>query len=355
MNFNLMQLDLPRLAAWAPRSGSARAALMLALVLPSLWGCGSSSASTEPPPGSMPPPVTPEPEPPLPGIGMDEDRVIKLFPDAAGAAFRLGDADPNIDGGLTIEEGTRAIPGVDGAIAYWTVDAYAFEYTEGAELGKTARVHISSPGASQMYDWQTQSGFIAGPDDLGDQEFTAYVRVHGIFDPEHAAFELKVRGGAHSDDNPPLASCSLMTFATDAAPGVSRFGKELDHPLYDYVNLPLRFDTSLGEGRWYGLKLVSYADPARSERVINRLYVDDDPFAADGSPKNAFRLLTEYVDRAGVSTGRYDRLVNWRGFLTTLRVDGVDSIDIARLSARAISAPDESAVAPRPTGPTGAR
>jgi hypothetical protein len=350
MKFNLMQLELA--PAWAHRWGPpAWAACALALALSNLAGCGSSSASVEPEPGPAPLPGLPQP--PTPNAGMDEDRVVKLFPDAPGPAFRLGDADPNIDGRLTIEEETRAIPGVEGAVAYWTVDAYAFEYTEGAEMGKTARLHISSPGASQMYDWQTQSGFIAGPDDLGDQEFTAYVRVHGIFDPEHAGFELKVRGGAHSDDNPPLASCSLMTFATGAAPGVSRFGKELDHPLYDYVNLPLRFSTSLGEGRWYGLKLVSYAEPVRPDRVINRLYVDDDPFAADGSPKNAFRLLTEYVDRAGVSTGRYDRLVNWRGFLTTLRVDGIDSVDVARLSARAISPPAESATIEPPVGPSG--
>jgi hypothetical protein len=342
MKFNLMQLELA--PAWAHRWGAAAgAACALAFALSSLPGCGSSNASPEPEPEPGPAPSPVLPEPPTPNAGVDEDRVVKLYPDAAGHAFRLGDADPNIDGGLTIEEGARALPGVDGAVAYWTVDAYPFEYTEDGEMGKTARLHISSPGASQMYDWQTQSGFIAGPDDLGDQEFTAYVRVHGIFDPEHAAFELKVRGGAHSDDNPPLASCSLMTFATGAAQGVSRFAKELDHPLYDYVNLPLRFSTSLGEGRWYGLKLVSYADPARPDRVINRLYVDDNPFAADGSPTNAFRLLTEYVDRAGVSTGRYDRLVNWRGFLTTLRIDGVDSVDVARLSARAISPPDESA------------
>jgi hypothetical protein len=350
MKFNLMQPELA--PGWAHRFGPpAWVACALSLAQSTLSGCGSSSASAEPEPGPTPPPVLAGP--PTPNAGMDEDRVAKLFPDAPGPAFRLGDADPNIDGRLTIEEGARALPGVDGAVAYWTVDAYPFEYTEGAEMGKTARLHISSPGASQMYDWQTQSGFIAGPDDLGDQEFTAYVRVHGIFDPEHAAFELKVRGGAHSDDNPPLASCSLMTFATSAAPGVSRFGKELDHPLYDYVNLPPRFSTSLGEGRWYGLKLVSYADPARPDRVVNRLYVDDDPFAADGSPKNAFRLLTEYVDRAGVSTGRYDRLVNWRGFLTTLRIDGVDSVDVARLSARAISPPAESATVEPPAGPAG--
>jgi hypothetical protein len=304
-----------------------------------LAACGGGDSSARPPLESEPGPVISEP-PPVPSAGLDVDGVVKLYPDAPGSSFRLGDIDPNLASGLTIEEGVRAIAGVEGGLAYWTVDTYPFEYTEGAEVGKTARLHISSPGASQMYDWQSQSGFIAGPDDLGDQEFTAYVRVHGIFDAEHAAFELKIRGGAHSDDNPPLASCSLMTFATAAAPGVSRFGKELDHPLYDYVNLPPRFNTALGEGRWYGLKLVSYVEPGRSDRVLNRLYVDDDPFGADGVPRNDFRLLAEYVDRAGVSTGRYDRVVDWRGFLTTLRIDGVDSVDIARLSARAIEATD---------------
>jgi hypothetical protein len=314
------------------------AGLLAASLLPACAGGDSSPRSALGPEGPL---GSPESPPPVPNAGMDEDGVVKLFPDAAGRPFRLGDADPNLAEELTIEEEVRAIAGVEAGVAYWTVDTYSFEYTEGAEVGKTARLHISSPGASQMYDWQSQSGFIAGPDDLGDQEFTAYVRVHGIFDVEHAGFELKIRGGAHSDDSPPLASCSLMTFATAAAPGVSRFGKELDHPLYDFVNLPPRFSTSLVEGRWYGLKLVSYVDPARSDRVLNRLYVDDDPFGADGIPSNDFRLLAEYVDRAGVSTGRYDTLVDWRGFLTTLRVDGVDSVDFAKLSARAIEVPND--------------
>jgi len=268
---------------------------------------------------------------------MDVDDVVKFYPDAPGAPFHLGDADLNADGRLVLEQEGSASAHDEGPLHFWTVAAYAFEYSEGGDAGKTARVHIQSEGASQRFDWQTQMGFLAGPDDLGDQEFTAYVRVHGIFDPEHAVFELKVRGGQHTDDHPPLASCTLMTFATSAAPGVSRFGKELDHPLYDYVNLPLRFNTELFENRWYGLKLVSVVDSERPDRVINRLYVDDDPFSADGTPNNGFRLLTEYIDRAGVNTGRYDTLVDWRGVLTTLRVDGVDSVDIALLSARPIA------------------
>jgi hypothetical protein len=274
---------------------------------------------------------------------LDEDAVVKLYPDAPGAPYHLGAADLNADARIALEQEGSARAGSEGPLRFWTVSAYSFEYSEDGEAGKTARVHISGEGARQRFDWQSQMGFLAGPDDLGDQEFTAYVRVHGIFDPEHAVFELKIRGGDHSDEAPPLASCTLMTFATAAAPGVSRFGKELDHPLYDYVNLPLRFGTELSEGRWFGLKLVSYADPARPDRVVNRLYVDDDPFAPDGTPRNAFRLLTEYIDRAGVSTGRYDTLVNWRGVVTTLRVDGVDSLDVALLSARPIAAPAGSA------------
>lgn len=329
--------------------------LTLASALAAL-GCAASSSPGDRPgaDGSAPttpgqpatPPLSPaltQPSPPQNGAGLDEDEVVKLYPDASGTPYRLGASDLNADARIALEQDGSASAGREGALRFWTVSAYSFEYSEDGASGKTARVHISSEGARQLFDWKTQTGFLAGPDDLGDQEFTAYVRVHGIFDPEHAVFELKIRGGDHSDQTPPLASCTLMTFATGSAPGVSRFGKELDHPLYDYVNLPLRFGTELSEGRWYGLKLVSYAHPARPDRVVNRLYVDDDPFMPDATPRNGFRLLTEYIDRAGVSTGRYDTLVNWRGVITTLRVDGVDSLDVALLSARPIAPPAGSA------------
>lgn len=362
--------DPPR-AARAQRAARRRAICRLKLGIfasvvataSGLLGCTSpASQSDRPGPEGMPPSTTPPPTtppsttppsttpPPLTPVGMDEDEVVKLYPDAPGTDFHLGGADLNADARLSLEQEGSATAREEGPLRFWTVSAYSFEYSEGGDPGKTARVHIGSEG-DQRFDWQTQQGFLAGPDDLGDQEFTAYVRVHGIFDPEHAVFELKVRGGRHSEDSPPLASCTLMTFATSAAPGVSRFGKELDHPLYDYVNLPLRFPTELTEGRWYGLKLVSYTDAERPDRVINRLYVDDDPFSPDGTPRNDFRLLTEYIDRAGVNTGRYDTLVNWRGVVTTLRVDGVDSVDVALLSARPIKAPEANTPAAR--GSTG--
>ena len=342
MKIDLLQLDTPRGA-------------LLALSLWFVPGCSSDPATPRPQP--EPPAAAPvAPLAPPPTFGVDDDRVVKLFPDAPGpsamgGAFRLGDGDPNVAEGLEIEEGTVASAGQEGSVRFWTVPTYEFDYTEGDEAGKTARLHIGAPGAEQRFDWETQSGFLAAPDDFGDQELTAYVRVRGIFDPEHAAFELKIRGGSHTDDEPALASCSLMTFAGAAAPGISRFGKELNHPEYDFVNVPLRFPTELAEGRWYGLKLVSYVEPGRPDRVVNRLYVDDAPFLADGSPSNGFRLLTEYVDSAGVSTGFYDRLVDWRGVVSTLRIDGVDSLDVARLSVRAIRPVEASSAGASATGP----
>jgi len=300
--------------------------------LASLGACSKDGDTGGPEPE---PSMSPEPAPPA-AMGIDDDRVVKLFADAPGRAFRLGDADPNTEVGLTIEEGVQATPGREGPVEFWTVPTYDFEYSEGNATGKTTRLHIGSAGAQQRFDWRDQDGFLSSPDDLGDQELTAFVRVHGIFDRERAAFELKVRGGQHTDEAPALASCTMMTFATTDAPGVSRFGKELNHPEYDFVNLPLRYPAELVEDRWYGLKLATFVDPERADRVVYRLYVDDDPFLPDGSPRNSFRLLTEYIDRSGTSTGLYDTLVNWRGVVTTLRVDGVESLDIARLSARAI-------------------
>ncbi len=324
----------PRNAALERRTHLARRA---AAVIVLAWGCGKEAEREVPP---EPPVVESESPPaPIPNAGVDTDGVVMLYPDAPGNRFVLGDADPNSMDQLSIEGGVRAVLGQEGAIRFWSVDTFDFEYSEGDVPGKTARLHIQKSGSAQQFDWRTQKGFLADPESLGDQEFSAIVRVRNIIDPERAAFELKIRGGQHTDTDPPLASCSMMTFASSEARGVSRFGKELDHPEYDFVNLPPRVATELVAGRWFGLKLISYLDSVRGDRVINQLFVDVDPLLADGSLRNDYRLLAEYIDRAGVSTGRYDTIVSWKGYLTTLRIDGVETLDVARLSARAIEAP----------------
>lgn len=266
----------------------------------------------------------------------DPDGVAMLLHSAPGGQFRLGSSNPNSAGKLQIERKTQALPRNDGMLSYWNVASHDLNYASGGS-GKTSRLHIYASGGQQVHTWKSQKGFLASPQDLRNQEFTAFVRVHGIVDAKRAAISLKIRGGAHSERNADLASCTMMTLQAASSGAVARFGKELTHPIYDYVKLSPAFDAALVDNRWFGLKLVSYSPPAQPTQVVNRLYLDDDPFdMATGRPRNRWRLFAEYIDIEGLSTGNFNKLADWGGWQTTLRSDGVGSLDFALLSLREI-------------------
>jgi hypothetical protein len=254
---------------------------------------------------------------------MDEDGVQMLYPSAPGARYRLGGQDPNSAPGFTIEHQTTATAHVDGSLHYWNVLSYALTYTSGG-AGWTSRLHLYASGGSQHSTWKTQHGYLSSPADVRNQEFTAYVRIHQILDPANLALTLKIRGGAHTARNgdlaSDLASCTMMTLEPGSPRAVTRFRKELVHPYYDSVQLTPAFATALVDNQWFGLKLVSYGVSGDATKVVNRLYVDTDPFdVATGKPKNQWRLLSEYVDVEGRRTGEYTKLVDWGGWQTTLR------------------------------------
>ena len=103
------------------------------------------------------------------------------------------------------------------------------------------------------------------------------------------------------------------------------------------MKLTPAFDAALIENRWFGLKLLSYSSPGVPTRVVNRLYLDDDPFEpATGKPRNNWKLLPEFVDVEGVSAGKYAKLADWGGWQTTLRTDGVSSLDFTLISLREV-------------------
>ena len=83
--------------------------------------------------------------------------------------------------------------------------------------------------------------------------------------------------------------------------------------------------------------MVSYAPPGESTRVVNRLYLDIDPFDGNGKPGNAWQLFSEYTDVAGVGTGQYATLVNRGGWLTTVRSDGISRLDFLLVGVREIA------------------
>lgn len=290
-----------------------------------VWGCATPSALTHV-------------DTTDPAGNVDADGVAMLFPSATGVSFRLGAGNPNALDGLTIEKGTVAASRSDGGVRYWNVASYPLDYSSGGS-GWTSRVHLYASGGSQRYTWRTQAGYLSSPSDAKNQEFTAYVRVHGILDAPRAQVTLKIRGGSHSTSNPDLASCVMMTFGAAGDSKNVRFAKELVHPTYDYVTLSPRVAVGLRDSVWVGLKLVSWNDPKDATRVLNRLYVDAAPFTTRGTPANNWQLMAEYVDVAGKSTGTYSTLANWGGWQTTLRTDGFRDIDFALLSVREIVPP----------------
>ncbi|WP_394850368.1 hypothetical protein LZC95_23285 [Pendulispora brunnea] len=301
------------------------------LAVLTLIACAGGKAEEELP-ATQPAQVSPE-------SALDGDGVQMLFPSASsGVSFRLGTSNPNDTDRFVIEKDTKATAGTDGGIHFWNVPSYPLDYSSGGK-GWTSRLHVHASGGEQKYTWKTQHGYLSSPQDLKNQEFTVYVRPHRILDVPRAALTLKIRGGKHSskESEAALGSCTMMLLAPASAGHVTRFGKELNHPTYDYVTLTPAFSAEMADDEWVGMKLVSYA---QSGKVINRLYLDTAPFdRTSGKPKNGWRLFSEYVDEEGKSTGKYTKLVDWGGWQTTFRTDGIHDMDVAIFSVREIVPP----------------
>ncbi|QDL54202.1 hypothetical protein [Rhodoferax aquaticus] len=258
-----------------------------------------------------------------------------LSPKPGGSSLHLGASDPNTSPQFGFDYKARATSHTEQGVRFWNLPATPLTYSSGG-AGYTARLHLYASGGRQMFNWKTQRGFLSSAADVRDQDFTVFVRVHGVLTPKIAQVTLKIRGGGHHPQDGDAASCTMMTVAPSSNPHVTRFGKELAHPDYDYVPLKPAFAFALEENTWTGIKLQSFRNPSNARQVINRLYVDLAPFDALGQPRQQWQLLSEYVDEAGKRTGRYDTLVDWGGWQTTLRMDGYQSMDFAYVSVQAL-------------------
>lgn len=270
---------------------------------------------------------------------LDAQGVRMLLPTlGGGTVLSLGQQDPNTAPNMAFDYKIKAVAGFEAGVAFWTMPSVALDYSSGNK-GTTARVHLRAPGAKQRYNWKTQQGYLSSPRDVRNQEFTVYLRVHELLTPTIAQAALKIRGGGHHTNDPDAGACTMMTFSPATHKTITRFGKELSHPVYDYVDLKPLFDAALRDNTWVGLKLLSWSARQNPAQVINQLHIDTTPFDATGKPANQWRLLSEYIDVEGKSTGRYTKLVDWGALQTTLRVDGYRSVDFAHMSVREITPP----------------
>lgn len=268
----------------------------------------------------------------------DPDGVQMLYASAPGSAFRLSTSNPNSNAQVSFDDGTPATARSTGKLKYWNVVSHKVTYASTGATGYTMRLNMYASGGKQNYTWRNTPGYISNPKDVRNQEVTAYARLNTIADPGHATITLKIRGGSHTSSagKGDLASCTEMNLR----PGGAQFSKEYTHPTYRTINLQNLSGERLKGDTWFGVKLVSYTDSTDARRVVNRLYVDANPFDfTTGKPRNNWNLLAEYIDVDGLGPAPYAKLANWGGWQTTLRVDGAKTVDIAFPSVREIQPP----------------
>ncbi len=271
-------------------------------------------------------------------VELDAYGVGMLFhPHPSGSSWSLGTQDPNRADGLYFDmEWDWATQRTESGLTFWSTAGHRITYESGRPDGRTVRLHLRPSGGTQSLSWRdgaASRGYIGNPADLRNFEATVYVRVH-----EHlgtlTTMSWKLRGGAHTMHK--LASSSCVGMEVPYGGFAPQAFRELDHPTYDHVRLTPKFDYQLEAGRWLGVKVVSYLVEGGTR---NLLFLDTEPFDASGTPRNAFRLFTEWMDVDGVSTGHYSQAATWAGWETTFRVDGWRQVDFTLLSAREIVPP----------------
>jgi len=146
------------------------------------------------------------------------------LPSPAAARWRWAAATPTPTSVSALTYKATATAAQEGTLRFWNLPATPLTYSSGGN-GYTARLHLFASGGKQQFNWKTQRGYLSSPQDVRNQEFTVYVRVHEPLTPLNAQVTLKIRGGHHSEKDCDAASCTMMTFGPGGPSGITRFAK----------------------------------------------------------------------------------------------------------------------------------
>jgi hypothetical protein len=266
------------------------------------------------------------------------NNVRQLYEPAAGTSFLLDVQHPDSIDGARFETNTPIAPEHENELPYVTLKGEPVMYADGMPDGTTIRLYTKAPG-TQKYTWRDgarEHGHLGSEADFKNIEATVYMRVRE-HNGTHTSISWILRGGTHTSSHDPHASCIGLQVPYEPYSGTeATVFRELDHPDYDFVNVKRHFDYSIKENTWVAIKAISLLDP-ENKRTKNYLYLDTDPFDETMSPRNEFKLYSEWEDVDGVSTGQYNQAALWAGWVTTFRVDGWKRLDVAHLSVSEIN------------------
>jgi hypothetical protein len=275
----------------------------------------------------------PEPPQPMPVEGgLDENGVKMLFPSKVGGPqyfYRMTD---NIEDSKFIQtDGNKSTQMMEGPITFKRLSANDVSYSNGK--GKTCRVNVNAGGfiSKQAHTWKDSPQFIWTENDSKNAEFTYYFRANK-FVQEHTECSTKMRGGAHTGNNDPKASCFEMVFKI-GKPSDVKCSYEYNHPDYLFEDTVKKSENKSKTGEWIGRKTVVWTK--KDGTVQAQDYIDWAPFDAAGKPRNNWVLLHE---KNFPGSGKYNKSPIWGGQFTS-RIDGHAFIDYNIISIREIQPP----------------
>ena len=277
------------------------------------------------------------------GNAICKDGTMMLFPtNANGSQFILEQQNPNNLKSFTTDSHHRFVKKKEDDVEFWNVFSGDITYRSSGDHAKSCRLNMFASTTIQIYDWKgaRDKGYIGSEKDLKNHEVTVIMRVHTKVGHK-AECCIKMRGGGHHGDRPEQAACIQLDVSTQDSGHSARWAKELVHPSYEYQELQPLVEFFFEEGKWFGMKTTSWNNNnnyTHNTTTTNRCYIDPDPFNANGTLKNDYRLYSEHID---VGNGKkYREIVNWAGGVpTTLRVDGFESVDFYACNAREIIPP----------------
>ena len=279
----------------------------------------------------------------------DKDGVQMLFESKGrGREYYLSDADNINEGKFITTDHNDAERKTEGNVAFWRVSAKDVHYSD-RSIGKTIRVNINAGGGldgHQQNTWEDKPRYIWTNKDSENAEFTYYIRCSGKISghgtaANHVTCSSKFRGGIHTGDHDPHASCCELVLRVGEGNTSLNYNFEYDHP--DYLNdgdgtkkLQANNDTQIG--KWFGRKTIVWTN-SDSKSVTARDYIDLDPFNANGKPKNNWKPLQEKafttVSKITHDGRKYNVPPLWGGMFTS-RVDGFQIVDYLIISIREI-------------------
>lgn len=289
------------------------------------------------------------------------DGVQQLYPTATGGTeFFLNQAAPYSGGAYTslstaqfnISYGqantfpftTHSDPS---GLVFFNTTGSPITYKSGAKPGRSVRLDCFPDGGRNAnhtnYAWNNNPvGYLYTAKGIRNAEMTAFIRVHGDLGA-HQSYAFKMGGR----DEDAIRSLFEMVYPTATHADIQC---NYNYAHFPYVNVKPKAITAnppalADNGKWIGAKVIHKvaADMKSSDW---EMWVDVDPFNAQGKPNNNWVLSATYHD---VGTSGYNNIpTTWKCHKDLVRIDGFANVDFTLLSDREI---DFSGNTPPPPPP----